>query len=77
LVELQAIIVLGNYSKLFIYFIMKIVQVVHTEERRRRKKKQKKQTNKRTNLRHTQCVNNEIHIGGRQDRHISKLTLDK
>ena len=39
----------------------------------------KKQTNKQTNtnLRHTQCVNNEIHIGGRQDRHISKLTLDK
>ena len=57
---------------------MKIVQVVHTEERRRRKKTNKemnKQTN--TNLRHTQCVNNEIHIGGRQDRHISKLTLDK
>ena len=54
---------------------MKIVQVVHTEERRR--KKTNKQTNKQTNtnLRHTQCVNNEIHIGGRQDRHISNLLL--
>jgi len=45
---------------------MKIVQVVHTKERRKKNKnKQKnKQTNKQTNtnLRHTQCVNNEIHI---------------
>jgi len=41
-------------------------------------KRKKVKTNTNTNIRHTQCVNNEIHIGGRQDRYISKLiTLDK
>jgi len=34
------------FVHLLFYFIMKIVQVVHTEERRRRKNKQ---TNKQTN----------------------------
>ena len=40
-----------------IYFIMKIVQVVHTEERRRRRRKKNKQTNKQTNKpkTHTMC----------------------
>jgi len=45
---------------MIIYFIMKIVQVVHTEERRRRKKeKTNKQTNEQTNKHkpktHTMC----------------------
>ena len=51
---------------------------LYTQRKEEEEKQTKnKQTNKRTNLRHTQCVNNEIHIGGRQDRHISKFTLDK
>ena len=52
---------------------MKIVQVVHTEKEEEEKNKNKQTTEQththtNTNLRHTQCVNNEIHIGGRQDR---------
>jgi len=42
------IVLLDVFEYLFIYFIMKIVQVVHTEERRRRRRKNK-QTNKQTN----------------------------
>ena len=62
---------------LFIYFIMKIVQVVHIEERRRRK--EKKQTNKRTNLRHTHNVSimKSTSVGDKTDTSASLLLTSR
>jgi len=71
--SVMRITLLGRYmcnSHLF-YFIMKIVQVVHTEE----KTKTNEQTNKHKPKTHTQCVNNEIHIGGRQETDTSASLL--
>ena len=71
----------GPSLKLHIHIHIHIIYLFICYENRtrvhKRGKKLKVKTNTNTNLRHTQCVNNEIHIGGRQDRHISKLTLDK
>jgi len=53
--------ILKNFA--IIYFIMKIVQVVHTEERRRRRRKKNKQTNKQT--KYGKLRRNSIAVVGR------------